>query len=103
MFNCLIKTYYIVTVIAWFLKSSTYFSSNVVFTENKNATIWHLDQSPGSAKPRCLGHEGQAVLLGDGDQGVGHRLFRPPEDGQGGRSQVKQATQHFLIGQEINV
>lgn len=50
-----------------------------------------------------MGHEGQAVLLGDGDQGVGHRLFRPPEDCQGGRSQVKQATQHVLIGQEINV
>ena len=48
------------------------------FASSKTA-VWGSDKAAGTSEPGSVGHEGQAVLLRGGHQGVGHRLLRPQQ------------------------
>lgn len=46
------------------------------------------DESPGPAEPGRVGYAREAVLFRDWDPCVGHSMLRPPEEREGGCTEV---------------
>lgn len=58
------------------------------------------DKSAGPAEPGSVGYAREAVLFWDWDPCVGHSMLRPPEEREGGCTEVSMP---FTVQQSINM